>query len=153
MKKLIAAMITAFTVGVLVAPSLLAAEGIQTQPSPDGTFEATLTRVEVSDGVLSIRCAIKNITSKTKLAIVEYWQSYYIDQSNNKKYFVLADSNRKTIAGPKRDNGAWNYFRYDIPTGEQRLLWMKFPAPPETTKTIDIYLDNFFPFEKVEIMR
>ena len=150
MKKTILTTIMALVLGTLLALSGYAMEPIQTQPSSDGNLEASLLSAKVRRDVLTIQIKLKNVTSKKVYKAFEYAAVYYSDIDNKKKYFVLKDSEGQYIAGPI-DN--YRSFRHDIQPDGQRIIWVKFPAPPATTETVDVFMPDILPFEEIKITR
>lgn len=153
MKKMVSATIMALVIGILFSLSGYAMDPIQMQPSSDGNFDASLTSVKVRNEVLTVRIRLKNIASKSKKIQLFYKDVYYTDIKDKKKYFALKDSEGKYIAGPQ-DRGAQGgkVERY-IDADGQIIMWIKFPAPPETTETIDIFVPGILPFEEIEIKK
>ncbi len=147
MRKRILSVIMALAIAPL---SGYAMETIQTQPSSDGNFEASLTSIKIKRGVLTINIRVKNVSLKSAGMDFSYKEVYYIDVDNKKKYFVLRDSEGKYIAGPNLTSGT---FYYSIDPDGQKIAWIKFPAPPETTNTIDIFVPGILPFEEIKVTR
>jgi hypothetical protein len=151
MKKFFLASALALLTGFVFMPvTLFAVEPIQVQQSSSGTFEAFVIEAKIKKDVLTIKIGIKNISPKKKTADVIYAEVYYIDIKNKKKYFILKDEEGVRIAGPKFTSAA---FHYKIEPEKQKILWMKFPVPPEETKMIDIFLPGFMPFEDINLSR
>jgi hypothetical protein len=98
----------------------------------------------VSGGALLIRWRILNIGSQPKPINYDFdWpQIYYIDPAENKKYGYLTDANGGKIL---------DVFWGDLPAGQQRGNWAKFPAPPPTSNKISVNIPKFPPFEDVPI--
>jgi len=67
---------------------------------------------------------------------------YYIDPAENKKYSFLTDAGGEKIA---------DVFWGDLPAGQQRGNWAKFPAPPPTSTKISVHIPSFPPFEDVAV--
>jgi hypothetical protein len=74
-----------------------------------------------------------------------HWNYVYVtDPAENKKYFGLKDS-----------GGAWlaqGETKYYAP-GDRQVMWMKFPAPPETSARIAFVFHGFPPFEDLPVSR
>jgi len=66
---------------------------------------------------------------------------YYIDPAGNKKYANLA------IDGKRILDVWWG----TLPPGEQRVNWVKYPAPPSTSKRISLNVPRFEPFEDIPV--
>jgi hypothetical protein len=69
-------------------------------------------------------------------------QLYYTDPAENKKYAFLTDS---------ENNRVLDIWYGDLPPGEQRLQWAKFPAPPATSTKVTVYIPKFAPFEDTPV--
>jgi len=67
---------------------------------------------------------------------------YFIDPAENKKYAFLTDAGGNNIA---------EVFWGNLPAGEQRASWAKFPAPPGTSSKIAVHIPSFPPFEDVPV--
>jgi hypothetical protein len=67
---------------------------------------------------------------------------YYIDPVENKKYAYLTDAGGARIL---------EVFFGDLPAGQQRTSWAKFPAPPPTSTKIAVHIPAFPPFEDVPL--
>lgn len=137
---------------VLSCAGLLAQEALDVQPSSNGAMEGSLIKAKVRKNVLTIQIKVKAGTQKTSLKFY-YEAAYYTDLNENKKYFPLKDAEGQLIVGPKYDAGHGGRFWEDLEPGQQRIIWIKFPAPPEDTKTIDVFLPDFLPFEDIAITR
>ena len=136
-----------------VVCSAWAMEAIQTQMSTDGNFDVSLIRAKVSKDVLTVQVLFKNTSSTKRFYSFDFRNVYYTDTKDKKKYYGLKDSEGHYIAGP-----AFNWLRggklnvYVAP-GDKLIFWIKFPAPPEATESIDIYIPWALPFEDVKIQR
>lgn len=125
------------------------------QYSADPDLRCDLLEVKrVSGGALRIRWRIVNtaggqqqtglVAGKPKTIYYDFnWGDlYYIDPAENKKYNYLTDAEGNKIIDVWYGN---------LPAGEQRLNWAKFPAPPSTTATISVNIPKFAPFEDVPV--
>jgi len=138
---------------LFLASTVNAEEVIQTQPSSDGKIEASISGAKVRRGVLTVKVSLKNASGSKIEPEIRYGKIYYADINEKKKYYALKDSNGKYIAGPQHYDWGGGTFKDRIPAGEKRVIWLKFPAPPETTKAIDIFVPGILPFEEVELKR
>ncbi|WP_373699787.1 phosphoribosylglycinamide synthetase [Neisseria dentiae] len=75
----------------------------------------------------------------------------YIDEATSKKVTLLQDDNGKYMADPVGSNPDYIY----IFSAERRpvTISLKFPAPPETSKTITIDFPSAGSFESVPVSR
>ena len=73
------------------------------------------------------------------------WEDvYFTDPAENKKYSGLKDTAGSWLAqGP---SGGHSY-----KLGGQQAMWMKFPAPPETSTKVTFVFPGFPPFEDVPV--
>jgi hypothetical protein len=73
------------------------------------------------------------------------WNDVYVtDPAENKKYSGLKDSAGSWLAQGDTKNYA---------PGERQVMWMKFPAPPETSTRISFVFTGFPPFEDLPVSR
>ena len=105
----------------------------------------------VSGGALLVRwrlirpAAAAGLAADASPSIYHSWNwgdVYFTDAAENKKYAGLKDS-----AGNWLAQGDTKYYK----TGEQQAMWMKFPAPPETSTRITFVFQGFPPFEDVPV--
>lgn len=130
-----------------------AGEQAQVQPSTDGKLEGTLLQAKVRRDVLTVKIKVVNVSSSTVEPEFGYQDVYFTDIDEQKKYFALKDENGRYIAGPQHDDWGGGAFKERIGAGEQQIVWVKFPAPPETSTAIDVFIPGMLPFEEVEITR
>jgi len=140
-------------ISLFLASAVNAEEAIQTQPSSDGKIKASIIGAKVKRGVLTVKVSLKNISGIKIEPEIRYREIYYADINEKKKYYALKDSNGKYIAGPQHYDWGGGTFKARIAAGEKRIIWLKFPAPPENTKAIDIFVPGILPFEEVELKR
>jgi hypothetical protein len=122
--------------------------------SQDPTLRCELLEAKrVSGGALLVRWRIVNGAGSaggglvaTPAKAIRYsfsWdQLFYIDPGENKRYQFLTDSAGHRIL---------EVYEGDLPAGEQRGNWAKFPAPPPNSTKISIQIPGFPPFEDVPI--
>jgi hypothetical protein len=67
---------------------------------------------------------------------------YYTDPAENKKYTLIIDPSGAHVSG---------IWEGDLPSGQQRLSWAKFAAPPATSTKISFMTSGFAPFEDLPI--
>ncbi len=151
-RKLLALFIA--IVGVIVCGGIVhAQDAMQTQMSSDGNIKASLFEAKVRRNVLTVKVTLENISGARVDPMIIYRDVYYTDIEKEKKYFVLKDAEGKYISGPKYDGNDGGRFWYDIEPGGKKIFWVKFPAPPESTKVVDIFIPGVLPFEEIEIKR
>jgi len=127
-----------------------AAEVIQTQESDswDGV-EGDLIRVSVRNDILTLRFKFRNSGSDSADIQFLYKDCYIVDETNQKKYFMLKDSEGQFLGGPKDKDWDGGRFGFRIFGGSSKGCWMKFPVPADNPETISITIPGFFPFEEV----
>jgi hypothetical protein len=153
MKKVCYVVLTSVFLFCLWLTTGYAQKAIQIQPSSDGTIEASLIEAKVQRGVLTLKVALKNISSQLIEPEIRFGEAYYTDVIAKKKYFALKDSEGKFIAGPASHDWGGGTFKEKIGKNESKIIWIKFPAPPETTKTIDVHIPKVLPFEDIAAVR
>jgi len=125
------------------------------QYSADPDLRCDLLEVRrISGGALLIRWRLMNaaggqqsgsLTAAQPKSIrydFGWGEIYYIDPAENKKYGFLTDAEGNRIL---------DVFWGDLPAGQQRLNWAKFPAPPPTSNKISVSIPKFPPFEDVPV--
>jgi len=130
----------------------LAAEVMQTQEAEtwDG-IEVDLTSLKVKNSIVTVKFKIRNAGSEKQNVRVDYRDCYLMDETNQKKYYVLKDSDGLFISGPNYDRSNGGRFWFDILPGKAKNLWMKFPEPTDSPETVTIAVANVLPFEDVEL--
>jgi hypothetical protein len=132
------------------APVALAQAAIQSQDLNEPGFSADLVEARRSDGVLSIKVRLKNTGARpARINIFENRNvdAYYV-QAENKKYFVLRDTEKVPLSV------AWNGFGSlapEVNPGATFTWWAKYPAPPANVKKISFYWPLGAPFDDVPI--
>ena len=76
-----------------------------------------------------------------------------MDETNQKKYFVLKDSDGQFIGGSKDKEWEGGRFSARIGHSKSKSAWMKFPEPTDNPETITISIPGVFPFEEVELTK
>jgi hypothetical protein len=101
------------------------------------------------DGVLFTRVRLRNTTSSA----VDYqiynrnFALYYVT-AENKKYFLLKDSEGAILATPPdgQDN-----LQIRLGPGQPFVWWAKFPAPPISVKKVTLVMLGVVPFEDLSV--
>lgn len=138
----------------------IAQSTIQTQYGPN-EMEVDLLRAKVSGQVLSVVFSFRNTSTSSSVNVTyDIADVHFVDNSESKKYHVLKDEKGEWLSGPidfvKRDIGGWKRIpvtKVYLPKNEKKIVWYKFPAPPENVTTIQINLPDISPFDDVEISR
>jgi hypothetical protein len=133
------------------APANVIASG---QYSADADLRCDLLEVKrVSGGALIVKWRIVNAAAAQTPGLtasqpktINYdgrWiDIYFIDPAENKKYAYLNDAGGQ---------GILDVFWGNLPAGQQRANWAKFPAPPLTSSKIAVHIPAFPPFEDVPV--
>jgi len=96
----------------------------------------------VSGGALLVRWRLFNTGAKVANYNFDWPELYYTDPAENKKYAFLKDSSNASVL-----DMWWG----DLPPGEQRLQWAKFPAPPPSSSKVTVFIPKFAPFEDTPV--
>jgi hypothetical protein len=147
--------ITGFLAAVIVATvtsirPLAAADAIQKQDTNEAGVVAELIECKRADGVLTIRVVLRNTTDE--LAELHAIQNRNFDSwyatAQNKKYFILRDSEKTPLAPQADGSGS---VRPRIAKGGSWTWWAKYPAPPGEVKKISYFTPLTAPFDDVPI--
>jgi Cytochrome oxidase complex assembly protein 1 len=112
------------------------------QYANDPNLRCDLLEVKrVSGGALLARWRFVNTGTKAVSYDFSWDDIYYIDPAGNKKY------NNLTLDGKKILDMWWGALQ----PGEQHSMWVKYPAPPPTSKRISLNVPKFTPFEDVPV--
>jgi len=128
------------------------ADVIQTQDSDtwDGVV-ADLIKLSVKNDVLTLRFKFRNEGSDNPRVELYFKDCYIVDESNQKKYFPLKDSEGQYIGGPKEKDWEGGRFSFIIEAGRSKGFWIKCPVPADNPETISISIPFFFPFEEISL--
>jgi len=145
------------SVAMAAAPQPIAPDAAAPAPNPvqkaagviasaqyanDPNLRCDLLEVKrVSGGALLARWRFVNTGTKPVSYDFSWDDIYYIDPAGNKKYANLA------IDGKRILDVWWG----TLPPGEQRVNWVKYPAPPSTSKRISLNVPRFEPFEDIPV--
>jgi len=127
-----------------------------TTPAPIATQDTNVDGVtaEVIEfkrkgNTLTAKVKLRNASASQTNVAVHYDRSYVLDADAGKKYEVLKDDKNVYIGA--LSGGYDNRFMEDIPAGQAKSFWMKFPAPPAEVKAVTLQLDGIMPFEDLPI--
>jgi hypothetical protein len=129
---------------------LTAAEAIQKQDTNEAGVVAELIECKRADGVLTVRVVLRNSSDKNASVSVissRDFDAWYVT-AENKKYFILRDSEKTPIA-PQADAGG--SLTPTIEKGAAWTWWAKYPAPPAEVKKISYFTPLTAPFDDVPI--
>ncbi|PIE82959.1 MAG: hypothetical protein CSA09_03985 [Candidatus Contendobacter odensis] len=150
----------ALTLSTTWLSTSMAQTALQTQYGPDGV-EVDLVRAKIGGKVLSVVFAFRNTGSSSADVTYKIEDVHYIDNTESKKYQVLKDEKGAWLAGPidyskKFIKNKWERYpttHIYLSEGKKKIVWYKFPAPPENVTKIQINLPEISPFDDVEITR
>lgn len=133
-------------------PGAPTASVIQRQDTNDAGVVAELTECSRKDGVLTLRVRLRNTgTATAGLTVLEGnadYAKFYVTAAN-KKYFILTDSEKAPLA-PQPDAG-YPWIKVKIAPGASYQWYAKYPAPPDSVKTLTLYTPWTAPFDDVPI--
>jgi len=147
--------ISLLTLAILVPSGIvLSAQAIQMQESVNWEgIEADLTNVRISQNIITIKVKLRNTGSEEQSVKIPYDACFIMDETNQKKYYPLKDSDGLYIAGPMADEQRGGRFWFGIEAGKAKGLWIKFPEPADRPENITISLEGIFPFEEIPLKR
>jgi len=132
----------------------MAGEIIQTQESSQNEkLVIELVKVKVRNNIVTIKAKIRNNSTKSEKISFFFKDIYLIDEENQKKYFILKDSEGMCIGGPFSSNGEGGRLEIWINKGEMKSIWAKLPAPTGEVEFVSIFVPNFSPFEEIPLAK
>ena len=134
----------------LALTTVQAAEPLQTQYGINGEVEVDLLSVSASGGILTAAFAYRNTGTTESPIRYAVTDVYFLEKAEGKKYHVLTDSTGKPLATPL-DGKMLSIPSWKFKPGARKLVWFKFPAPPETIDSIELVLPDALPFESVAL--
>ncbi len=109
------------------------AQSLAATKSLKDDMNADIISAEAKEGVLTIM--VKPSSDKSIAATYNMAQAYYV--SKNKQYRPLRMGS--------------DVFLSEIYPDMKKIFWIKFPAPADNAATIDFYMPDFMPVEKLTI--
>ena len=110
---------------------------------------AEVTEFKRKGNTLTAKVRLKNGGSAKAAPHVDQRKTYVLDSNAGKKYEVLKDDAGVYVAS--LTGSSPDVFSEDIAAGQSKLIWMKFPAPPATTKAATLHIEGVPPFEDLPI--
>ncbi len=109
---------------------------------------AEVTEFRRKGNTLTAKVRLTNKGAKVLPEII--WKEVsLLDTAGGKKYEVLKDEKGGYIASNKQGwDDRWSDW---IDANQSQIVWMKFPAPPATVKTISLQLPKMPPFDDLTI--
>jgi hypothetical protein len=108
-----------------------------------------LTEFRRKGNTLTARVRLKNGGSETPRPEIVYREAYLLDTGAGKKYEALKDEKGNYIAA--LHSGYSDKWFDEIAPGQQRMIWIKFPAPPPDVKSVTLQIPGAPPLEDVPI--
>jgi len=130
----------------------MAQDALQTQyhDTLDG-LEVDLVKLDVQNSILTMRFRVRHTGESKVTWQFNYSDCYIMDETNQKKYSALKDSDGLYIAGPVYDKNNGGRFWFDFMPGQTKGIWIKFPEPTDGPEAITISLPNVSPFDAVKM--
>jgi hypothetical protein len=106
-----------------------------------------LTSVQKTGDTIMVR--FKYISTRDKATRIDNESGqqvsdmYYVDAKNKKKYPIIKDTEHKPLSS--------NLEYLEVPAGETKACWAKFPAPASDVTAISVYIPGAPPFENVPL--
>lgn len=141
-------MLAVFAVLLPAGPAPAQTPPLATQDTNDGLV-AEVTEFKRRGNTLTAKVRYRNPGAEGVTMDVEYGKSYVLDAAGGRKYEVLRDDAKNYIAAIA--SGYTDRFWGTIEPGEQKLVWMKFPAPPPEVKVATLQVDEAPPFDDLPI--
>ena len=128
------------------------AEPLQTQMGVNGVLEADVMKAQVNGEALTVAILFRNTSGKKVKLERSPSEFFYVDAAGRNKYMVLRDAKGRWLAGPLgRFNSA--VIQQEIAPKGRAMIWLKFPAPPADSATIDLTTPFTLPFDKLPVQR
>lgn len=121
---------------------------LASQPTNWQGVTADITEFKRKGNTLSVRVRMHDDGGKDVYVSFDYDNCYLLDAGAGKKYQVLKDDAGAAIAAVNSGNDGWHE---TVKAGQSQTIWMKFPAPPATVKTVSLSIDNTPPFDDLAI--
>lgn len=130
----------------------LCAAVIQTQVSNNNeNIVAELTALTLQNNIITVRIKIINKSDASNKFDFYFKDCYIIDEANQKKYYILNDSEGRCIGGPFSSDGDGGRFEFWIKSQNMMNMWAKFPMPTDNPESISISIPGFMPFEVIKL--
>ena len=137
---------------LFIGSSAVSADVLQTQESDQWEgIEVDLLSMKVRNSIITVKFKLRNVGPIKHSIQIPFENCFIMDETNQKKYYPLKDSDGLYIAGPKYDKGNGGRFWFDIHPDKSRGMWIKFPEPADNPETITISIPGIFPFEEIPL--
>lgn len=155
--------VAAKTVMSVNVPYVFPFEDVLVTEGPGKAFSSTTAATTPGDGVATMvtaRRADQNLTVRLRLtsasrdvdlmdAYFRYKMVFLFDPAGKRKYPLLKDSSGDFQGQPNSVQGGGGAFVHDF--RKTTLVSLTFPAPPDSVKSVDLFLPQFVPFESIAI--
>lgn len=138
--------------GVMLHPAQSRAEVLQTQMGVHGVLEVDVIKAQVSGNTLTVAMQVRNPSEREARVKSLVRDFYYVDAAGKNKYLVLRDANNNWLAGPLDTSNSHWILLYVPPRGKA-VMWLKFPAPPADSATINLTTPFTLPFDNLKVQR
>jgi hypothetical protein len=139
-------------VAICIAPLAAIAQQppapLASQPTNWQGVTADITEFKRKGNTLTVRVRLHDDGGKDSFVTFNYDKCYLLDAGAGKKYQVLKDDTGAAIAAVNSGNDGWHE---TVKAGQSQTIWMKFPAPPATVKSVSLSLDSTPPFDDLAI--
>ena len=137
---------------ILLGLGTLGAAVIQTQAANDNeNIVAELSELTINSNIVTIKVRIFNKGNENSKLDFYFKDCYIIDEANQKKYYILKDSEGLCIGGPFSSNGDGGRFEFWTKPQSAKSIWAKFPMPTDNPGSISISVPGFMPFEAIKL--
>jgi hypothetical protein len=138
------------TVAAQTAPPPAAAP-IATQIGPKGS-QWDLSRIAVTGNVLTVQFNVRTGDEHLWNPSLPLSDVSVVDDATSQRYSPLQDNSGKPMAAPLNTQND-KMLKLDIKKQSNGVIWLKFPAPPATSRTVSINIPEVAPFDGVAIQR
>lgn len=131
-------------------PAVVSGSGtVMAQPGPDAsTWE--LKKAHVTGNLLTAQFYVRPATKDDITYHGDIDQISMVDDATAQRYGVIKDQSGNALVS---DRSGSNSLRVSTSRDEAANVWVKFPAPPATSRTVSITLPQVAPFDGVPVTR
>ncbi|HHI82449.1 MAG TPA: hypothetical protein ENJ99_04775 [Rhizobiales bacterium] len=115
-------------------------------------LEFDVIKARADGKVLTVVVMMRNTTDKKVKRTFLVKDVFFIDDKGEKKYFVLTDNSGRALVSSLDSNNK-SRMSVEVPANGKKLIWMKFPAPSENTRSVDLTLPVALPFDRLAVQR
>jgi hypothetical protein len=137
------------TAGLAVAQS--PAKPLQVQETNTEGITAEVTDVTRKEGVVTVKVRYRNTGQKTvRMRLSRNWgdiDNHYL-VAGTSKMLPLRDAQKTAVMSPLSNSGDLDP---EIKPAGSYVFWVKFPAPPASTKKVTFFTPSAPPFEDLPI--